>query len=165
MSYSVRHPMSKRDRRELVSELRSRAPALARVFEEATKVERAKLKGGCDVILADGLPVIVYLGGEPVPTLAYFLKHGVEGFPVVVVDAGAVPHILNGADVMRPGIVEIRGDFAAGDVVVVLEERGYPIAVCRALHASDEVRAMRRGKVLKNVHYLRDRLWRQLFRR
>jgi len=155
--------MSKKERKKLILNLESRLPKLAEVIKNSKKVERAKLKGGAEVILIDGLPVVVYLDDEPVPTLALFLKYGKENTPFVVVDKGAVPHILNGADVMRPGIVEISGKFNKNDLVLVIEERGYPIAICKAMFSSEEIKEMERGKVLKNLHYIRDKLWKQLF--
>jgi len=163
MRYSVRYILSKKEKRKLISELRERLPKMAEVVKSSKKVERAKLKGGADVILVDDLPVIVYLDNEPIPTLALFLKYGKENVPLVKVDKGAVPHILNGADVMRPGIVQVSGVFDEGDIVLVIEERGYPIAICKAMFSSAEIKEMKRGKVLKNIHYIRDKLWRQLF--
>lgn len=143
--------------------MREKLPKLAKIIESSGRVERAKLKGGADVILVEGLPVIVYLDSEPIPTIASFLKYGKNGVPFVVVDKGAVPHILNGADVMRPGIIQINGTFKEGDFVLVVEERGYPIAISKAMFSSTQIQEMQRGKVLKNIHYIKDKLWKQLF--
>lgn len=163
MPYSVRYVISKRERKKLISELQEKLPKLAEVVKNSEKVERAKLKGGVDVILANGLPIFVYLNDKLIPTLALFLKYGKEGVPFVMVDKGAVPHILNGADVMRPGIIQVSGVFDRGDPVLVIEERGYPIAICKAIFSSTEIMKMKRGKVLKNIHYIKDKLWKQLF--
>ena len=85
--------------------------------------------------------------------------------PSVIVDMGAVPHIVNGADVMRPGIKDFRGEFNEGDFVVVRDERNLrPLAVAIALVGLEECRAMKRGKVAKNIHHVNDRIW-KLMRR
>jgi len=85
--------------------------------------------------------------------------------PSVIVDMGAVPHIVNGADVMRPGIKDFRGEFNRGDFVVVRDERNLrPLAVAIALVGLEECRAMKRGKVAKNIHHVNDRIW-KLMRR
>ena len=59
--------------------------------------------------------------------------------PAIIVDMGAVPHIVNGADVMRPGIKEFRGEFDEGDLVVVRDERNLkPLAVAITLVGLEE---------------------------
>ena len=85
--------------------------------------------------------------------------------PSMIVDMGAVPHIVNGADVMRPGIKDFRGEFKEGDFVVVRDERDLrPLAVAIALVGLEECRVMKRGKVAKNIHHVNDRIW-KLMRR
>ena len=80
--------------------------------------------------------------------------------PAIIVDMGAVPHIVNGADVMRPGIKEFRGEFNEGDLVVVRDERNLkPLAVAIALVGLEECKAMERGKVAKNIHHVNDKIW------
>ncbi len=82
---------------------------------------------------------------------------GIKG--QVVVDEGAVRHVVNGANVMRPGIKSYT-DFDAGDLVVVKEEvYGRPIALGVALVPSRELASMSRGVVVRNLHHLRDRAW------
>ena len=77
---------------------------------------------------------------------------------------GAVKHILNGADIMAPGIVRIIGDFKKGDLVLVVDEKyGKPLAVCEALYSSEEISKMSKGKVLKNLHYVGDKVWKLRF--
>jgi len=88
-----------------------------------------------------------------------------DRLPAMIVDMGAVPHIVNGADVMRPGIKDFRGEFNEGDFVVVRDERNLrPLAVAIALVGLEECMAMRRGKAAKNIHHVNDRVW-KLMRR
>ena len=92
-------------------------------------------------------------------------QEALDRLPAMIVDMGAVPHIVNGADVMRPGIKDFRGEFNEGDFVVVRDERYLrPLAVAIALMGLEECKAMRRGKVAKNIHHVNDRIW-KLMRR
>jgi len=86
-------------------------------------------------------------------------------FPSVTVDMGAVKHVCNGADVMRPGIVSM-DEFDKGGIVGVKDERyGKYIAVGIASVSSYEARAMSKGVVVDNKHYVGDKFWEECKRR
>ena len=74
-----------------------------------------------DLVLVDGEPAVLYFEEEPFLTV-----HGANDYPperrVVTVDAGAVSFVSDGADVMRPGIVEADDEIAAGDLVAIAED-------------------------------------------
>lgn len=75
--------------------------------------------------------------------------------PKVVVDKGAPPFILKGADLMRPGVVSCE-EFSEGDVVAVVDEvHGYPVATGEALVSSAELLEKDDGKVVKIIHNLK----------
>jgi len=81
-------------------------------------------------------------------------------FPSVTVDAGAIKFMLNGADVMRPGIRAFDKWGDAGRTVVIREEKkGRAIAVGVSTVTSDEASGMSKGPCLKNVHHVGDRFW------
>jgi len=82
-----------------------------------------------------------------------------EKFPYVMVDMGAVKFMCNGADVMRPGIKNY-SEFDQGQIVCVIEESQKKIlAVGKALVSSSELDTMKKGVVLKNLHYISDKFW------
>jgi PUA domain protein len=119
-----------------------------------------------DLVLVDGDPLVVYIetDGESEPFLTV---RGANEFPperrVVTVDAGAVSFVSDGADVMRPGIVEADGEIAAGDLVVITEEtHGKVLAVGRALVDGDEMLGDS-GKVVESVHHVGDELFEATF--
>ncbi len=159
----IRHALSKKERKKVLKEFAEKFPKL--------KIES---KVQMEIGVCDG-KTLYFINSEPVflkdergmliPLLRYIYKAGnMLGLPLVIVDMGAVKHILNGADVMAPGIVKIIGDFNKGDVVLVVDEKySKPLAVCEALYSSKEISSMRRGKVLKNLHYVGDRIWRLKF--
>ena len=106
----------------------------------------------------NNIPIFVKTDSHLFPTLycSDILKH----IPKVAVNAGAIPFICNGADVMAPGIVQIEGKFRKGEVVIVIDEHHRkPLAVTKALYAFEVAETMTRGKVLKNIHYVGDELW------
>jgi PUA domain protein len=73
---------------------------------------------------------------------------------------GAVRFVCNGADIMAPGVVRYDGDFAVGDVVVVVDEKhGKPLALGESLYASTEARGVKQGPVVKSRHCVSDKVW------
>jgi len=83
-----------------------------------------------------------------------------EFFPTATVDEGAIKYLLNGADVMRPGIRRLDDWGASGSMVVVKEEKkGRAIAIGVATVAGTEAIAMSKGPCLKNLHHVGDRYW------
>jgi PUA domain protein len=78
----------------------------------------------------------------------------------VVVDSGAVRFVVNGADIMRPGIVSISSDVLAGHPVQVVDERhSKPLAVGIALFGAADMEQQEKGKSVKNIHRVGDDLW------
>jgi predicted RNA-binding protein (TIGR00451 family) len=83
--------------------------------------------------------------------------------PVVTVDSGAVKFVVGGANVMRPGITKTDGQFGAGDILVVKEEKfGKAIAVGRATLGRAELEEAKKGAVVQNLHYAGDKYWEML---
>ena len=81
-------------------------------------------------------------------------------FPGATVDEGAIGFVLNGADVMRPGVRKFDDWGKQGRPVVVREEkRGRAIAVGSAMVSSEEAKAMVKGGCFKNLHHVGDRYW------
>ena len=124
---------------------------------KASKVEEAEAEDGRTVYLLDDEILFFRDGDSLVPTLR---GPYVDRLPAAVVDMGAVPFVCKGADVMAPGITEVRGEFEEGRLVVVRDIRhGKALAVGRALRPSKEIMASRKGKAVQNLHYVGDKLW------
>jgi len=78
----------------------------------------------------------------------------------VTVDMGAVKFVTNGADIMRPGVVGISEEIKSGESVAIVDERNSKaLAVGIALYDSTEMREQKGGKVVKNLHFVGDDIW------
>jgi len=145
-----RKSLKRKTAKRLVEELSSEFGEI-----DAERVESAELEDSIiylldDVVefVRDGDAIYPYLGGSHV-----------DGLPSVVVDMGAIPYVCNGADVMAPGITSME-PFGAGDLVVVRDiAHGKALAIGRALESSSDIEASRKGKVIENLHYVGDSLW------
>ncbi len=110
------------------------------------------------VVLVDGEPLVASFDGD-----LFLTVRGANAFPpdrhVVTVDSGAISFVSDGANVMRPGIVDATDDIAPGDLVVVVEENhGKALAVARAETDGDDMLGDS-GKVLENLHHVGDDLY------
>jgi len=111
-----------------------------------------------EIFMVNGKALLAKSKNLLFPTLAF------DGLfpllPRVVVDMGAVPHICKGADIMAPGVVQVKGGFKGGDFLLIVDERhGKSLAVGVALHDSETMKGLGRGKVAKNIHYVGDGVW------
>ncbi len=110
------------------------------------------------IILINKKPAFFYYHEKAVPTLKLLQENNV--LKKITVDMGAVKFVVNGADIMRPGIVEIEEEITKDDFVVVIDKNNHkPLAVGIALFDSEEMQKMTSGKVIKNIHYVGDELW------
>ena len=73
---------------------------------------------------------------------------------------GAVKFVVNGADIMRPGITHIDDDVTKNGIVAIVDERhGKPLAVGISQLSAIDLRNASSGKVIKSLHYVNDPLW------
>ncbi len=111
-----------------------------------------------EVIFVDGEPLAFLRNEELVPVLVN--DAAVNSLPKVVVDMGAVPHVVGGADVMAPGIRSIQGSFLSGQLLVVVDEKhGKHLAIGKGLLDSVALAQTKKGKAVENLHYVGDPIW------
>lgn len=156
-----RHFLKEKDAAQVLQELSHKLKVDAQqLFGTKPKIESVETKIAKFVFINEK-PTITVSDGSFLPLLSS--SEVLSRLPKLVVNMGAVPHVCNGADVMAPGVVRIQGDFDKGDFALVVDERhGKPLAVGVALTDAQTVRDLKQGKILKNVHYVGDRLWNQL---
>jgi PUA-domain protein len=112
-----------------------------------------------DVVFVNGEIDAFVIGGKAFLTVRGLLKYHVpKGF--VEVDMGAIKYVVNGADVMGPGIVDADPGITPGDMVWIRDEKNKrPLAVGEALASGADMKATRPGKAVKNILYVGDKLW------
>ncbi len=111
-----------------------------------------------NVILIDGKLLLFSTDGEYFPTVRGALELGLAKH-IVIVDAGAVRFVVNGADIMCPGIVRADSKIKEGDLVIIKEEtHEKPLAIGRALMSGEDM-VGDSGKAIKSLHYVGDKLW------
>jgi PUA domain protein len=91
------------------------------------------------------------------PTL---INSAIDDLPSALVDMGAIPYVCNGADVMAPGIMEIEGEFEKEGLLVIRDiKHRKALGIGAALYSSDEMRGLKKGKAILNLHYVGDKIW------
>ena len=142
--------MRRKDARNLLDEL-------SKKFGEITaqKVEVAEYEEKKIIFLDDHIAFIQDESGAYPYLGSSYLEH----LPRVVVDMGAIRFVCNGADVMAPGITEM-DEFDEGSIVVIRDvNHGKALAIGLANKSSKEIEASKKGKVIKNLHYVGDKIW------
>jgi PUA domain protein len=111
-----------------------------------------------EVVLANGEPAVFRIDGEFAPTVRGANAHPPER-RIVEVDAGAVSFVSDGANVMRPGIVDADPAIEAGDLVAIAEEtHGKVLAIGRAA-VGGEAMVGESGMVVESIHHVGDDLY------
>jgi PUA domain protein len=155
MEVSSRHHL----RSDAIDDLKASLADSLGVDLDGETFELVELDGtDFDIVLVDGEKLVAYVDDEPFLTV-----EGANAFPpqhgIVTVDDGAVSFVSDGADVMRPGIVEADSDVAAGDLIAIAEEtHGKVLAVGRAKTGGDDMLGDS-GKVVDSIHHVGDDLY------
>ena len=110
------------------------------------------------LLIVNGLPSFFRYGERWIPTLKFLQQKII--LKKIVVDMGAIKFLIGGADVMRPGIVEIDYGIAKDEPVVIVDINNQkPIAVGIALISGAEMKVTKNGRVIRNIHYVGDKIW------
>ena len=154
-----RHTIRKDEAHSVMAALEHQIRSSVVLFR-AERVERVETDSPFTLYLINRQPVIMKYEDWVFPTLKGALLHP---FPErrITVDQGAIPFVINGADVMRPGITGVTQDVTAQEPVLVVDEiHNKPIAVGVALLGGSEILQATKGKMVKTIHYVGDQLWR-----
>ncbi|NIP62838.1 MAG: RNA-binding protein [Nitrosopumilaceae archaeon] len=125
---------------------------------EIPKVKNLKVYETEDsqIITGGGLKILKK-DGHCLPFLSD--EDNLKKFPYVMVDMGAVKFVCNGANIMRPGVRRY-SEFSEGDIICVIEESQHKfLAVGIAQVSSSDMDEMKKGEIVKNIHYISDKYW------
>ena len=143
--------------RQLLKDFTGKFPSAGPALESAKNFEELSVDEN-SIFFVDGKPLILRTRAGLLPSLKF--DELINALPKVVVDMGAVAHVVNGAQVMRPGIKEFGDDFANGDLLVIVDEKfGKKIALGLAEMDSQSMKSLSKGRVIANLHYVGDELW------
>jgi PUA-domain protein len=143
--------------RHLVREFTQRYPTSSSILHVANDFEEL-IVDDSSVVFVDGRPLVVRTQGLLLPSLRF--DELLNTLAKVIVDMGAVAHVANGAQIMRPGIKQIKDSFSKANVVVIVDEKfGKAIALGIADVDSSVMQSTSKGKVISNVHFVGDVLW------
>jgi len=152
------YPLRKKNLNKLKKVVEDNFPGLYELVKEC-KLGYKVVNEDITLIAFSDLPVLVQVEHEVLPTLVAVKLSGINSLPHAVVDEGAVKHLLNGADVMAPGIIEVT-NFQIGDIVSVWNpNKTAPLVIGKALMSSSEILTKKRGRAIKNMHYAGDKIW------
>jgi PUA-domain protein len=156
-----RHFLKARESRELLDKASKRLGIdLEQMFKDKVRVEAVQSES-VQLFLINGTPALAQTGGNVYPTLMF--REYLDSVPKVTVDMGAVPFVCKGANVMAPGIRGFEGEFQKGDLVLITdEEHQKPIALGEVVYEAEQARKVKHGVVIKNIHYVGDKIWNQL---
>ncbi len=80
-----------------------------------------------------------------------------SGLKSVYIDHGAIPFILKGANLMRPGISKIDEGISENDIVLIRdEEHKKIIAIGQSLKNSSDLVLQKTGISINVLHYMGD---------
>ncbi len=150
--FKNRHALKKKDAKKVMEKLQENLGCDIEGKIEVAEHKKWKL------LFIDGKIYGFFIDDSPFLNVEGLKRFGADKRKVVV-DDGAIKFILNGADVMAPGIVEADESIKKGDVVWVSDMRGLPLAVGIALMNGKEMVAASKGKAVENIHHIGDELW------
>jgi PUA-domain protein len=111
-----------------------------------------------NLIIKENKVLFFYFEKSLVPSLHTILKNP-NMLPKVTIDMPAIPFIMKGADIMRPGITEFE-EFEKGDFVTIVDENNKKsLAVGKMFFSSEEMKELSKGKAVLNLHRVGDEIW------
>lgn len=120
-------------------------------------VSQATLEDGSTIYMVSKEVILGRKNNILFPTLA---NPVINDLPSALVDMGAIPYVCNGANVMAPGIMDIEGEFEKDGLLVIRDvKHRKALGIGAALYSSEEMRGLKKGKAILNLHYVGDKIW------
>lgn len=152
-------------RQKITEQMPAIEPYVDDFFPKKEKTVMAKCAGHISILAsASGTPLFFQTReGTFIPTLRTLHKYPFL-LPILRVDRGAIKHVINGADVMVPGLrssrAVIEDEVERNQVVAVYaESKEHAIAVGITKMSTDQMRLNNKGIAVESAHYVSDGLW------
>jgi PUA-domain protein len=149
-----RYPLKTKEAKQIIEEASKK---LKLNMDAKANVEVVESDVG-EIYIIEGKPILFKLVDRILPTLLF--SEFISNAPKIVVDMGAIPYVCKGATVMAPGIVRMEGEFAKGDLVLVIDmKHGKALALGESLLDAETAKTTKKGPVVKTLHYVSDKTW------
>ncbi|MBU2560299.1 RNA-binding protein [archaeon] len=148
-------------RKDLLASIKGDLANISKEFADILpeNVEVVEMKGNKYVIGESGVLVFGSQKGF-FPTVKGALLIEDKEKRTVVVDKGAISFVINGADIMRPGVVKWDVGIKKGDYVIIREEtHSKAIGIGEALWDGSEFEGKATGKCVKSLYFVGDDVW------
>ncbi len=109
-------------------------------------------------------PFIYEKGNETLIPMLFYLNEAKPQIRFVSVDDGAVPHVMNGANVFAQGITDMDPEIKSGDMVFIRNKDSVYLAVGIAEKEASLIMADKKGEAVKLLHYPDDRIFKTFFK-
>lgn len=138
------------------SEIKNLNEQIQRYGFEINKKDRVEKND--EIIIINNEPCFFYYEEKPIPTLKLDMRKNL--LKKITVDMGAIKFVTNGADIMRPGIVNIEDGIEKDDIITIIDiNNKKQLSVGKALLNSQEMKNETKGRVIQNLHYVGDNIW------
>jgi translation initiation factor 2D len=143
------HPLKNSQRKKLIAEVES-------IYGSRPDIQQV-VKSGGESIYGNQNPLLFEWEERLVPTVYFQWIH--DGLPIITTPQVVVKRLLDGADLMVPGIIDY-SEFQKDNIVCVCPS-GMRTAICVgvALMNSAELETAQQGKAVKVLHCYGDALW------
>lgn len=159
MKIKNRHFLKSGDVKIFQKRIQDIFPNSNNLFGKHDMIEIGNMEDGTTLYFINGELVFFEISDQLIPFLRVLLKNLIV-LPKIVVDMGAIPFIVRGATVMIPGITAADKNIQKNDFVVIVDEKhDKPLAVGLALLDEEDLTGKKKGKGIKNLHYVGDRYW------
>ncbi|KAI5170833.1 malignant T-cell-amplified sequence [Nematocida sp. LUAm3] len=135
---------------------------LSNILRKEDTLETIKGENKIQYILRNGVPLFIQMDDLYIPTVK--CVHMIpEILKKAVVDTGAIKHLLNGADVMAPGLLhstsELPEVFEGEPIAIYAYGKEHALAVGVMQMANEEILEKRTGIAIKMINYLGDKIY------
>jgi len=152
-----RYSLKSKEAKQILTEASQRFKLdLDNLFGNKVNIEVVESEAG-QIYLIDSKP-LMFKSESILPLLGF--TEFINAAPKITVDMGAVPYVCKGANVMAPGIRRVEGEFAKGDLAVIVDEKhGKALALGESMFDAATLRETKKGLVIKTLHYVSDKFW------
>lgn len=109
-------------------------------------------------------PFVYEKGKETTIPMLFFLNEIKPEKRYVSVDDGAVPHIMNGANVFAQGITEIDPEVKENDMVFIRNKDSVYIGVGISERGASQIMDDKKGEAIRLIHYPNDKIFKTFYK-